>query len=526
MEPMIREQEAVVRALRAPESYPGRPGRVEHLQTHVSHVFLAGDDVYKLKKAVRFPFLDFSTLAARERFCREEVRLNRRLAPDVYLGVVPVTRTEAGGVELGGRGEPVDWLVHMRRLPADRTLAAMVERGEAAPETLAAVARHMARFHAAAAPADGGDPERLAAAWDENLAGARGFVGRALAAEDAALLADFGTSFVARHEAVLRARAGRGRVRDGHGDLRAEHVYVLGGAHGAIPAGIHVVDCVEFSPAFRAVDVAADVAFLVMELEALARPDLASAFVRAYADAADDRLVPALVPYYACHRAIVRGKVEALASDEAEVPPAERQAAAERARARFALACRFAWRSGEPVVIACAGLSGGGKSTIAAVLAAATGFPVLASDVLRKEGGRTAEYAAPARAAVYGRLRRAVEARLVAGESVIADATFLERAERDRLARLARAYGRRCVFVECSVDEAVARARLERRDGSSVSDARVDVYLRQRALADPFGDDEPVVGVDTGGDAAAIRADLLPRLWAWRQGRPAARRAG
>jgi hypothetical protein len=521
---VTHEQEAIVRALADPASHADRPARVEHVQTHVSHVFLAGPNVYKLKKAVTFPFLDFAPLAAREHFCREEVRLNRRLAPDVYVGVLPITRTATGGVALGGDGPVADWVVHMRRLPADRSLAELIARGEATVAMLTAVAGRLARFHAGAEVVEGADPDRLRAVWDENLDETIDVVGHMLAPEDAAVLRDFGNTFVDRHETVLRARGPRGRVREGHGDLRTDHVYVLERPSGTVPPGIHVVDCVEFSRAFRTVDVAADVAFLAMEIESLDRPDLARAFLRAYAEATADPLVPALATYYAAHRALVRAKVEALASREAEVGATDRAAAADRARAKLALAIRFAWRSGEPVVIACAGLSGTGKSTVATMLSATTGFRVVSTDVLRKADvpRRMPDYGAAARGAVYAELRRQVERALAADDSVIADATFLTRPERDRLARSVRGYGRRWLFVECTASEAIVRVRLDARDRSSVSDARFDVYLAQRDARDAFGADEPVIVVDTS-HGGAVRADLVPRLWAWRQGRPVAR---
>lgn len=526
------DQAAIVAALRDPGAYPHPVADVVHVQTHISHVFLAGSHVYKLKKAVVFPFLDFGTPAAREHFCREEVRLNRRLAPGVYVDVAPVVRA-GGALRVGGEGPALDWLVHMVRLPAERTLAALVRAGAASPEIMRDLAGRIARFHASAPIVEAGRPDELASGWATNLDGVRPFVGRHLAAEDFEILADFGRTFVARHEAVLGARPQLGHVRDGHGDLRADHVYVLDAridVPGVPPVapGIYVVDCIEFSPAFRAIDVAADVAFLAMELEQLGRRDLADLFVAAYAEEAGDPLVPALLPYYACHRATVRGKVEGLAADEAEMEAHARADATVRAWQGFTLAGRFAWRSGDPVVVACTGLSGTGKSTVANALADATGFGVVSSDVLRKTeapAGTAPAYDVAARSAVYAGIRREVERRLARNESVIVDATFTSRAERDRLARSVRGFGRRWIFVEAIADEAVVRRRLDAREAGSVSDARWDVYVLQRDHHDALGAAEPALTVDTTAGIGAVRADLLGRLWAWRQGRPVARRA-
>lgn len=518
-------QDEVTAFLGDRRTHPGG-GEVVHVQTHISHVFLAGSFVYKLKKAVRFPFLDFGTIAARERFCREEVALNRRLSPSVYLGVLPITRA-GGSLRLGGDGEPVDWVVKMRRLPSDRRLGAMVEADAVPEEVVERVAGVIARFHAAAPVVEGGAPEALERAWTENLEGVRPLAGRALGGEDVDVLDDFGRTFVVRHDSVLRARPSLGHVRDGHGDLRADHVYVLDdplpALDGAPPvrAGLHIVDCIEFSSEFRAIDVAADVAFLAMDLRALGRGDLSERFVRAYADATGDRLVEALVPYYACHRATVRGKVEALAADEPEVAPDERRRASGRAVAALALACRYAWSSGDPVVVACTGLSGTGKSAVASLVGEVTGWRVASSDVVRKTMGMPPErrYEPAAVAAVYGMLRGAVEEALGARASLVVDATFLARHERDALARTAHGLGARHVFVECVTDEALVRRRLDARPADAVSDARFDVYLRQKRTRDPLGEDEPVLRVDTSGPLATLRPTLVPRLWAWRQGR-------
>jgi hypothetical protein len=517
---------------------------VEHVQTHISHVFLAGPYVYKLKKAVRFSFLDFSTRELRHRFCEEEVRLNRRLSPSVYLGVVPIAREPDRGLRLGGRGAAVEHVVWMRRLPAGRFLVDLIARGAASVEMMDALAGRLAAFHRAAAAgpevAEHADPERLVARWASVLASAAPFAGALLAPEDHEVLTDFGPAFVRAHETLLRARQRAGRIREGHGDLHAEHVCFVDApaeAEGELPPlepGIHVFDCIEFSRALRCNDVAYEIAFLAMDLESLARPDLARRLVAAYVAAADDPDVPLLLPFYACHLASVRGMVEGLKSAEAEVDPADRQAAAARARHHFALAFRYAWTADGPAVVACAGLSGTGKTALAAELARTTGFTLVGTDALRKQRAGLAPeaparaaygaglYTEEARAATYAALVDEVERALEAGRGVVADATFLRRADRTRLARAARRQRRACVFVACRAEEPVVRSRLAaREEGRSISDARWETYVAQRARWEPFGADEPHLVVDTGRDPAAVRAAALRALWRWRRRRPA-----
>jgi predicted kinase len=399
------------------------------------------------------------------------------------------------------------------------------------------LAHRLVAFHAAAPSgpdvATHAAPERLVAGWHDVLDGVSGFVPRLLAAEDLEILSDFGPRFVHTHETLLRARQAGGRVREGHGDLHAEHVCVLerpgDDPAGALTPGIYVFDCIEFSRPLRCTDVAAEIAFLSMDLERRSHRALGDRFARAYAAAANDPDVLLLLPFYVCVRACIRGKVEGLKAGEAEVDPAEREEARAHARAFFALALRYAWRAAGPAVVACAGLSGSGKSTLAQALAEATGLTVVSSDVLRKGGrGGTAGAVAPygagrytpeARGATYAALCAEADAELTAGRGVIADATWMRRADRDRLAAVARAHRRPLLFVECVAGESTIRSRLETRaQGPSLSDARWDTYVAQRREWEPLGDDEPRVIVDTGGGTSAARAAALRALWRWIHG--------
>jgi hypothetical protein len=506
------DQAALVRALADPAFYPHRPPRVEHVQTHISHVFLAGPYVYKLKKAVRFPFVDASTVARRGSLCEEELRLNWRLAVPIYLGVLPVTRERDGRLALCGKGTVVDRVVWMRRLPAERMLDRLVEDGAADAGMLGRLARLLADFHARApdgpAVAAHATPEAVLGAWRQVLALAAPLVGGAL-------------------PALLRRRHAAGhRIREGHGDLRAEHVCIIDTPVPAAPPdtpiapGMYVVDCVEFSHALRCNDVASEVAFLTMDLERLGRPDLAGAFVDAYVAASGDRELRTLLPFYCVYRACVRGAVEGLKAAEPEVKSGDRLAAVTRARQYFALALRYAWRAQGPAVIACCGLSGSGKSALAAALAEATGFVHLSSDLIRRQGAPcgspapygTGLYAPAARAAVYARLCDEAEEALAAGRGVVADASFIRRGDRHAIAAAAGRRGRPALFLDCQADPETIRRRLDARSGGP-SDARWTTYLEQCAEREAFGPAESHRGVDTGGDLDAALEETLPVLW-------------
>lgn len=532
---MAQQPQSLIDALADPGFYPERPARVEHLATHISHVFLAGPYAYKLKKPVTFPFLNFSTLEKRRHFCHEEVRLNRRLCPDVYLGVVPITRADDGGLRLGGPGQVVDYVVRMRRLPDSGMLGRRIRENRLPAERLDELARTLAAFHdrAPCGPEVSryGAPEALATRWQANMDVARDAVGELLAIEDFEILADFGPRFLDDNQNALHRRQAEGRIRDGHGDLHCDNVCMLeqpDEATGAprLAPGIYVFDCIEFSDALRCNDVASEIAFLSMDLESLGRPDLAERFVAIYTASANDPEIFSLLPFYACYRACVRAKVGTLMLAQARNRGETDEEAMGRARRHYALAVRYAWRALGPTLIVCSGLSGTGKSTLAETLSRATGFEHVSTDALRRAAApgtsieRNAALYTPARrAATYRKLCQRVDDLLAARNGVIADATFIDSANRRDIAAVAMRHRCPHVFLESQAEESTIRARLEaRNDTTSDSDARWATYCAQRQERHPFAAHEPHIVVATDGSSAATRTAAMRALWAWRQG--------
>lgn len=320
-------------ALADPACYPDHPARVELRQTHVSAVFLTDRFAYKVKKPVALGFLDFSTLDRRRSACAAEVRLNRRLAPAVYLGVVPICATPAGP-RVEGDGEAIEWAVKMDRLPDAATLRHRLTEGSVDHSLLEALAERIAAFHARAERGEHvsrfGRFEVVAANAREALAGLHGPAGVRLRALTEAALADL--------RPLIAARAARHVPCDTHGDLRLDHVYHFPDRRP--PADVVILDCVEFSDRFRFADPVADVAFLVMDLRFHGRDDLADAFADAYVRASGDEEGRGLLPFYTAYRAAVRAKVDRLTAKDPEVPAADRATAAARASAHRRLARR------------------------------------------------------------------------------------------------------------------------------------------------------------------------------------------
>ncbi len=480
--------------------YPHAPDDVQLVQTHISYVFLAGEEVYKLKKSVRFSFLDFSTLERRRHFCREEVRLNRRLSSDIYLGVVAVCADDSG-FRLGAEDDAaaVEYAVRMKRLPAEQMFSEMLARGEAGEEHIETIAMRLVEFHAQADAgpevAANGAPEALLALMANDFSESARYRGRTVSPADDGAIQVFCKEFVATHAPLLRARQAAQRIREGHGDLRAEHL--------CFSDGLQIIDCIEFDVHLRCRDVAAEVAFLAMDIESLGHVELAQRLVERYASLASDSDLAFLVPFYQCYFAYIRGKVESLTSGEDEVAAADRERAAESARRHFAQAYRYSWAY-SPLLLAVGGLSGSGKTTVAQALQQRTGFAHVNSDVVRKRlTGHATDRPAPASAKAYlyagEQSRRTYEtmfelarAELARGSGVIVDATFQRRVDRAAVYRLARECSVPVLFVECRCDAGEIRRRLEQRvrSGRGASDADWSVYLGQRERYEEFTADE------------------------------------
>ncbi|MGI8476548.1 MAG: AAA family ATPase [Thermomicrobiales bacterium] len=498
----------LIRTLLRPEAYPWNPTSVELVETHMSWVFLAGDRVVKIKRPVRFGFVDHSGIGQRRFSCEEEVRLNRRLTDGVYLGTVPVGR-HGDRLVVGGEGEPFDWATLMRCLPAERMLDSLLSSGSAPGDLADLLARRLIPFHREAAPrcdrGTGGSEAAVRAVVTSNLDELRAFAGGPIGAVQFALVEEAMRAFLVDNAPLLRRRVSDGWVREGHGDLRTEHICLDGGV-------VQIFDCVEFSRAIRCADVASDLAFLLMDLGRLGAESIGSGLKERYNEARID-LPPPLVRFYRAHRALVRAKIDCLTIAEG-LRPHPGLASAAAVHLDLATLSSLTVR---PFVIAMTGLSGTGKSTVAAAIARATGADMVASDVVRKElagvtgscpaGWGEGLYGAEWNERTYERLLAVAAESLGAGRPAVLDATFLDERWRERAVGLASAASAPFLLVETVCDEQLAAARIAARSagGRSASDADIAVHDRQRAMragspvAVPSG--VVVVRVDTGTEA-------------------------
>ncbi len=500
----------IVAAMRRPGFYGEAENvEVEVRETHISWVFLVGARAFKLKKRVVFPFLDYGSVERRQSMCELEVELNRRLAPSVYVGVRPVVE-RGGHVELGTPGcdGALEHVVEMRRFDESRTLAATVASGTVEEGLVARLGARLAAFHGAAVvPSAVTEPlGALKAIGDANF---EAMIGRNDLIERGRVAAAqrFVDAFLCGHAETIVGRVANGRLREGHGDLRAEHILLCDP-----PARDEweIVDCAEFDASLRDGDVAADLAFLVMDLTWLGRRDLARELLDGYRSAGGDAGGDELVAFHAAVKAWVRAKVALLRASDPGRSSRARRSAEREAQELFALGERFAWQARMPLALLVCGAPAAGKSSLAARLAASSGLPVVSSDVVRKERqGLTATarageaaYADAENTDTYRELGRRAAEEVASNGGVIVDATFAAGSLRRAFAQ-SFASAAPTVFCECRLPIATIRRRALTRmsDPNRVSDATPAVAER---LALEF---EPLDGVVPAGRHMLLQAD-------------------
>lgn len=481
----------VAQALLKPGAYPHPTGRIEFIQTHISYVFLTDEYAYKIKKPVNFGFLDYSTLAKRRYYCKREVELNSPLAENTYYGVVPIRNDRGRYVINGKRGAIVEYAVWMRRLPEDRMLNRLIERGEATPKMVERVAGKLAPFHESTAQRS----RAMARYGDwairynhrENVGQWTPYVGRTLTAEQHAVCIAYAEAFWARKADVLKRRVKDLRIVQTHADLRSDAI--------CMENGVLIMDAVEFNKRISVLDIARDVGFLQMDLEYRDRPDLAKAFVRRYLRLAHDPDLREVLPFYAYYSACVRGKVENFLLDIPSVPEKDKRAAAKRARRYFELACRYAETLPPAMLVITMGLTGTGKSTVARELSGHLGnATIISSDVVRKkllgmdpkkrmlDKYRAGAYSSRTTERTYKKMLDDARPLLLAGKSVILDASYLRREHRRAAARLAKATGAQFAAVVVEANEREVHKRLDARlaAGKDPSDGRWEIYVGQK----------------------------------------------
>ncbi len=496
------EQQRLVTALTDPSRYPHAADHVEHRETHSSHILLAGDYAYKIKKSLDLGFLDFSTLELRHHYCQEELRLNRRLAP-IYLDVVAITGTPDDPV-IGGDGEAIEWAVKMQRFEQERQLDHWLEAGKVTVEMIETLARRVADFHAEApaAPRDGeyGTPAQVAAPMRENFEQIRPLLDDEIERERLQQLEDWTEERLATLDPVLQHRLDEGRIRECHGDMHLANMI-------ALDDGVAVFDGIEFNAGLRWIDVASEIAFVVMDLDSADAPALAGRFLDQWLAQSGDYDVLSVLQLYLVYRALVRAKVAAirLGQDDIEADEAREQAERLARYIRLAQGYAEAWA---PALVLTHGIAGTGKSTAAAVLIERHGAVRIRADVERRrlypDPDPATRYAPAAHDAVYAHLESLAAQVIDAGYPVVIDATFIERERRSGFERLAADRDVPFRILDMQVPQEIIEQRIaqRRQAGSDPSEADRKVMLDQQQRQEPLTGSEldAAIAVDNAGD--------------------------
>lgn len=514
----------LVAALRDPAAYPHPAGAVEVIDTHISSVLLAGEYAYKLKKPVNLGFVDFSTLARRHHCCDEEIRLNRRSAPSLYLDVVPITSSPIDAKpRIGSEGAPLDYAVRMRRFAGDARLDQMARAGTLDASLIDRLAATIAAFHSHCerAPEHGafGTAEKIRAWARANLVNLRRLIADAEQEQRIDRLAQWTEAEFARRADVFAARRAEGFVRECHGDLHLANLALIDGE--PVP-----FDCIEFNPELRFIDVMSDVAFTWMDLLDHGLPQLAARLLNGYLEATGDYAGLATLRFYAVYRALVRALVALIRRVQPDSPAVE-QMSQEQACARYLAVAECIMQVSPPLVLLVSGVTGAGKTTVAQHLLEQLGAVRVRSDVERKRHaglaatGRRPEqvgaglYDTEITRVTYEQLARATTAIVDAGFPAVVDATFQRRWYRQLFRALATRLGARLALAVCEASPQTLRARVAARAarGADASDATLAVLEHQLQRFESLAEDEVALAhaIDTDTDPAtlAMRCEKL-----------------
>jgi len=516
-------EQRVVSALLKTSAYPEPTRTVQLLQTHVSFLFITDTHVYKVKKPVNYGFLDFTTLDRRRFYCDEEVRLNRRLCPDTYLGVVEVRET-GDGASFTGEGKIIDYAVKMKRLPTERMLDRLLREDKVSTEDMRRIAVTIAAFHQNAERGEEidhfGDIEAIERNWEENFQQATEFVGISLAKQDLLVISEWVKRFIADNGTLFANRVAGGFIRDCDGDIHPENI--------CLAEQVYIFDCIEFNSRFRYGDTASDIAFLLMELDFHDRRPLADIFLKAYTCETGDQGVTQVLDFYKIYRAFVRGKVESFKLLDPQIPEDSQREARENAVRYFRLARGYILRLKLPptLFITC-GLMGSGKSALTRELAFELGVEAAGSDAVRKEIAAIPPhehrgddydrgiYSRSFNEATYAALLAKGEEALNNGRSVVIDATFRRKSDRSSFHALAEQYRVPFVIIMTDCPEYIIQQRLNARVGreGEVSDGRWELFHRQRSeFESPDEQEGMLVVADCTRPVADVADEVLKRV--------------
>jgi uncharacterized protein len=475
----------LIQFLLNPLSYPHKTRNVKHIQTHISDVFIVSPFVYKVKKPVDFGFLDFTSLKKRKYFCEKEVELNRRLC-DIYIGVEEISISD-GNYKFGRGDRTIEYAIRMKRLPDKYFLKNLIQRGHVSLDDLRRIIEKLVEFYESqnheVTINDFGRPENIKSFIYGNITLVKNFIGSTISSATHEAIKFYNDMFFERNSPLFLERNEKGFIRDCHGDLHLNNINIT-------PEYVCIHDCIEFNDRFRFIDIASDIAFLAMDLDFNGRRDFADFVISEISKKMSDDTIYEVIDFYKCYRAFVRGKVESLRSEEANVPKGEARSSHKRATDYFRLSLQYALFGSRPALIVIFGMIGTGKSTLAELVPRELNCDVISSDKIRKEmlGIAPTErryesfdkgiYSEETTDRVYNEIIKMGERAAESGNTVILDASFSKRKYRKLVIKAAKSLGIRLFFIQTKASDKTVMERLLRREiiGKSISDARLELF--------------------------------------------------
>lgn len=516
----------MLESLKNPALYGSNVESVNVLQTHISFVALTGDFAYKVKKPVNFGFLDFSTLEKRKYFCEEEMRLNRRLCPDIYLDVVPITKKN-NEIELNGKGEVVDYALKMKEFPQDKIMTNLLKQGEIDEDTIGKICTILVDFYNLGKCSDEidkyGEVTAVKQNIDENFEQTKSVVNVAIPNDIYKYIQNVSNTFFAKKKDIFERRIKQGYIHDCHGDLHSGNIVVSD--------KIHIFDCIEFNKRFRFCDAASDISFLAMDLDYLNYPFLSSYLINNYVEKSKDKGIFDVLNFYKSYRAYVRGKVNGFRINDTTINKKEKKGVIKTAKKYFDLSHYYAslfsldLNGKKSLLFMVCGLTGTGKSTMALKIAVDYHAHQINTDIVRKELAgidkferhhnkfNTGLYSPDKIDFTYEKVIETAVDLLKKGENVVLDATFQKKKYRDMVKKVAEENNTLLLSVQCICPDDIVKKWLEERlKKKSVSDGRWEIYQRQKETFEPFTSKEDHITVDTSEGSYEYRMDFFKNL--------------
>lgn len=513
--------------LKDPKFFGPHVTSVQLLQTHISYVALTGTYAYKVKKPVNFGFLDFSTVDKRKFYCEEELRLNKRLCPEMYLDVLPITRKD-GALELDGSGPIVEYALKMKEFPQEYIMTNMLKQHHITKDTIDQIISLLIDFYTAQEPSEEitkyGELPAVKQNIDENFEQTKPMINITVPQDTFRFIKDASTRFFERKKDVFGRRMKEGKIFDCHGDLHSGNIVVT-------DTHIHIFDCIEFNDRFRFCDVASDIGFLAMDLDYLNFPYLSSHLIHRYVEKSADVSIFQVLNFYKSYRAFVRGKVHGFQLNDPHIDQKKKEDIVRSAQKYFDLSRYYAGLFSldllprKPLMVLVSGLSGTGKSTVAGKLAVDYHAMQINTDVVRKEVAGIDQYERhhdqidtglydPKRVDnTYEQVLRKAADVITNGGNVVLDATFQKKKYRQMARHVAVKHHSPVVIVECLCPDDVVKRRLEDRvKKKSVSDGRWEVYLAQKKTFEPFTSEEEHLTIDTSNESYEYQMDFYKNL--------------